>query len=366
VSVLAWLVLLALPGQPGAKSLTIAFQGDNGGEIAPCGCQVNPSGGLPKRKTVLEQLASPHLLVLDSGNALFANAGVASAEELKRATFIFNVMDELGTRAMAVGQRDLSGGTAFLESLTKGHALRVLSANLMRDGRRVFDASTVFQIGGVSVALIGVTAPGPVVPNDSSVMATPTVAATRAALKQLGKREVTVVLAATSYADAMQLSQELGSDVDFIVQSGEFRGAQPPQRVSSGSSLLLASAQKGQALANLELTVGSKSGPFIDVAVAERHEQQLTLIDSQMKSLETRLKMAKDSAGRQDIQETMGQLQQRKRELGKPMALAQAKTARLAKLEWLALGAHIVDDAGLKTRVAEFEPRAGTPQSPVH
>jgi len=97
----------------------------------------------------LDKLAPANVLVLDSGNALFANAGVATEAEKARATFILGVMEQLGTKAMAVGQRDLSAGLPFLQGLAKTSKVKLLSANLLRAGKRVFDAGVVIDAGGV-------------------------------------------------------------------------------------------------------------------------------------------------------------------------------------------------------------------------
>lgn len=299
---------------------------------------------------------SPALLVLDSGNALFANAGVATDADRKRATFVFTVMDELGTRAMAVGQRDLSSGTAFLEQLAKGKKVKLLSANLQRDGKRIFEPSTIIEVNGVKVALVGLTTPGPVAPNEPKVMAQPTVESAKAAIAALGPRDVTVVLAATSYADAMQLSTELGASADFIIQSGEFRGTQPPQRIDEKSSVLLASAQKGQALAKLDVTLGSGKGAFVDLSVIDRDRQQGTFVAEQIKTLEDRIKLAKDKAAIAQLKETLAGMKKRKADLDAQVSQKIAPGSKTFGFAWTLLGADVADEPKLKARVLEIDP----------
>ncbi|MFZ5438725.1 MAG: 5'-nucleotidase [Myxococcota bacterium] len=302
---------------------------------------------------MLHQLGTANVLALDSGNALFRNAGVATDADKARAAFVFEVMDELGTRVMAVGQRDLSAGTAFLTALAKGKKLKLLSANLKRGEQRLFDAGAVLEAGGLKIGVIGLTAPGPVVPGEADVTATPTLAAAKDALAKLGARDVTVVLAATSYADAAQLSTELGKEVDFVIQSGEFRGTQPPQRMSDEAALLLASGQKGQALAKLQLSVAGR-GRFADLNVVDREQQQLGFLREQVKSLEDRIKVAKDKAGVAQLKSTADDLKRRIKELE---ATAAKKTGpRTAKVDWVILGTDVADEPALKARVLKIEP----------
>lgn len=304
---------------------------------------------------MLTQLGAAHVLGLDSGNALFRNAGVASEDDKARARFVLEVMDELGTRAMAVGQRDLSAGTAFLTELVKGKKLKLLSANLRRGEQRLFDAGVVLDVGGVKVGVIGLTAPGPVVPGEPEVIAAPTVKAATEALGKLGPRDVTVVLAATSYADAAQLSTEL-KDVDFVIQSGEFRGTQPPQRMRDDAALLLASGQKGQAMAKLKLSLGAGKGRFVDLNVADRDQQQLEFLRQQVQTLEDRMKAAKDKAGLAQLKGTADDLRRRVKELEATVAKKAGAGAKTAKLEWVIFGQDVADEPTLKARVLKIEP----------
>ncbi|HEY0882417.1 MAG TPA: hypothetical protein VGD87_12835 [Archangium sp.] len=304
----------------------------------------------------MDGLAGKNLLVLDSGNALFANAGMATDADKERARFIYGVMERLGTRVMAVGQRDLSAGLPFLEGLAKNSKLKLVSANLERAGKRVFDASTIVDAGGVKVAIIGLTAPGPVVPDAKDVVAGPTLAAAKKALEALGKRDLTIVLAATSYADSMQLSQELKGQVDFVIQSGEYRGAQMAQRLDEQSALLFASAQKGQALAQVEVTFGNGKGPFVDLNVGERDTQQLEFLDSQVKTLQDRLKLVKDKSAAGDLQKTLKDLQKRQAELKAAISKKTGANARTVHLEWITLGSNVKDDEKLKAEVLKIDP----------
>ena len=303
---------------------------------------------------MLDKLAPANVLVLDSGNALFANAGVAAEPEKARAAFILGVMEQLGTRAMAVGQRDLSAGLPFLQGLAKTSKVKLLSANLQRGGKRVFDSGVVIDAGGVKVGLIGLTAVGPVVPGSPDVVGAPTLESARAALKALGPRDLTIVLAATTYADCMQLSTELKAEVDFVIQSGEFRGTQPAQRMDDTAALLFASAQKGQALAKVQLVLGGAKGPFVDLSVADREQQQVDFLASQIKTLEERQASAKEKSA--DLQKTLVDLKKRQKDLAASIAKKAGPTARTVKLEWVMLGQDVPDDPKLKAEVLKIEP----------
>jgi len=305
----------------------------------------------------LQRTAAPgSVLVLDSGNALFANAGVATDADKKRAAFVFQVMEDLGTRVMAVGQRDLSAGTEFLLGLAKGKKLKLLSANLEKDGKLLFEPAAIVETGGVKVAFVGLTMPGPVVNGEPAVKATGTLDAVRKVLPTLGPRDLTVVVAAVSYADAMQLSTDLAKEVDFVIQSGEFRGTVPPQRLNDGAAVLLASGQKGQSMARLELTLGKSKDAFIDLSAVERDRQQAGFVDEQLKALDERLKLSKDKAASDQIKSTIGELKKRKGDLEASLKKKVSPDARKFNFAWTVLDSKIADEPKLKARVLEIDP----------
>jgi hypothetical protein len=152
----------------------------------------------------------------------------------------------------------------------------------------------------------------------------------------------------------MQLSTELKADVDFVIQSGEFRGTQPAQRMDDTAALLFASAQKGQALAKVQLVLGSAKGPFVDLSVADREQQQVDFLASQIKTLEERQASAKQKSA--DLQKTLVDLKKRQKDLVAGIAKKAGPTAKTVKLEWVLLGQDVPDDPKLKAEVLKIEP----------
>lgn len=300
------------------------------------------------------------MLVFDSGNALFRATGVSDEPMRKRARFILSTMGKLGTKVMAVGERDLPGGVDFLKDAAKAAGVQLLSANLKKDGKPAFDASATFTVNGVTVGVVAVTAPV-AFPDLPGVTVDATLPAVKAALAGLKKRDVTIVLAATSYADALQLAQELKTQVDFVIQSGEFRGSQPPQKVEGGSAYVLASAQKGQALSKVQLTLGSAKGGFVDLSTIDRDKQQLDFVENQIKTIDDRIKAAKDPAGTKDLRATRELLMERKKTLQKGVDQQVSPKARTMKQAWIVLDREVKDDEALKAEVLVYEPTYAGP-----
>lgn len=290
-------------------------------------------------------------LVIDSGNALFRTYGGASDDDKKRASFVMATMGGLGTSVLAVGQRDLSAGPEFLIAEAKKANVQLVSTNLELEGKPAFPKSFIVERNGVKVALLSVTGLGPV-PGVTGLMGTPPLAALQAELKKLPAHELTIVLCTSGYEEAMALAGALDVSVDFVIQSGEFRGTVPPQKVKD--TFLLASGQRGQAVGKLELSLGKTKGAFADLNEAARDQELLTNLENQLKSVDERLKLAKDPEGKKALETLRKDMKARRDEQAK--RLTKAVGGRTLKLDWLMLGQDVKDDEALKAEVLKIEP----------
>lgn len=290
-------------------------------------------------------------LVIDSGNALFRTLGGASDDDKKRASFVLSTMGALGTSVLGVGHRDLSAGPAFLIAEAKKANVQLVSTNLELEGKPAFPKSVVVEKNGVKVAVLAVTGLGPV-PGVMGLMGAAQLPALQAELKKLPARDLTVVLCTSGYEEAMALASALDASVDFVIQSGEFRGTVPPQKVKE--SFLLASGQRGQAVGKLELSFGKTKGTFADLNEAARDQELLANLENQLKSVDERLKLAKDPEGKKALETLRKDMKARRDEQAK--RLTTTIGGRTLKLDWLMLGQDVKDDEALKAEVLKIEP----------
>jgi 2',3'-cyclic-nucleotide 2'-phosphodiesterase (5'-nucleotidase family) len=348
------LVLLAWPSFGAGKSVTVLFEGDAAGEISPCGCHANPTGGLPRRKTYVDAQKASHALVLDSGNALFADAGRADEPEKARARLILSVMGQVGTRVLAVGRKDLAAGVDFLREESQRAHVVPLSANLTRDGKKPFAGSTIVDVAGVKVAVVAVSAPMPAGSLGGLEAGSP-LEAVKAELQKLGKRDLTVVLAATGYADAMVLARDLDGQVAFVMQSGEPRGALPPQPVDGSQTLLLASGMKGQSMGKLTVNLDG-SGTFFDLGTLGREQASVAHLDAQVKELEERLSKVTDAHSRSQLEALIKDFRGRAAVERATLAKGASPGRRSFLLEWTRLDTAIAEDAATKAAVLKVDP----------
>lgn len=147
----------------------LAFASRVGGEVADCGCAVNPKGGADRRLNyMIEQSGvkdQGDLLTVDAGNALFPNARLdkGQAEDQKvRAAFILRTSSLMGVRVMNVGQLDLAAGTDFLKAHAKTNGMTLVSSNLVDEkGIPLFYPEARLALGAdIKVAILGLSAGG--------------------------------------------------------------------------------------------------------------------------------------------------------------------------------------------------------------
>lgn len=310
---------------------------------------MNPLGGLPRRKKVLEKLLPLKPLVLDAGNALFRAPGLDDEASKKRARFILETMGALGTSVMAVGARDLVGGLTFLVDIAKGSKVKLLSSNLREGGKAPFEASAVLKVGAMRVAVIGASPASTGVP--------PLVAVTDEVKKLKGKAELVVLLAAMPYADALQLSTELKGQLDFVLQSGDSRVTMP--QLSEGN-VVIGAGERGRSVGQLTVTPGGK-GTWVNANDAASARLLLADLDGRIKELQGRRAAITDKKALVDFDQTLADFAQRRAELVKQANAAVVPGARSFKLDWVALDTTVGDDEVLKARVLEFEPTYAAP-----
>jgi 5'-nucleotidase/UDP-sugar diphosphatase len=151
----------ALPTQQGAESdktyhLTVMHTNDHHGRFWH-----NSDGeyGMAARKTVIDQIRREvaaqggYTLLLDGGDV---NTGVPESD-MQDAVPDFKGMNLLGYQAMAVGNHEFDKPLSVLKMQRELAQFPLLSANIYENGQRMFDAYKVFNLGGLRVAVLGLT-----------------------------------------------------------------------------------------------------------------------------------------------------------------------------------------------------------------
>jgi 5'-nucleotidase/UDP-sugar diphosphatase len=193
--------------------------------------------GMAARKTVIDgirrevQAQGGYTLLLDGGDV---NTGVPESD-LQDAVPDFKGMNLLGYQAMAVGNHEFDKPLSVLKMQRELAQFPLLSANIYRQGARMFAPYQVFSLGGLRVGVMGLT--------------------TEDTVKMVHPDTVKEIEFRSAIAEAAKVVPELRSKVDVVIAAthmGHYEngkhGSQAPGDVE------MARAVKG-----IDLVVGGHS-----------------------------------------------------------------------------------------------------------
>ena len=215
-------------------------------------------GGLPRRATFItqEKAEGTDTLILDSGNLVadkpLAEPSLEPAEA--KARLILKAMDHMGYAAAAIGEMDLYLGLDLLRSLNDSTKLEFLSANLTDNkGNTIFEPYRLLKAGGLTVGVIGLTAP----PTDKGLffkrmpgaeVKDPLPAAREAVEAIRGKCDLIVLLSNLGYSKDLQLAKSVPG-IDVLITGGTKRFMKNP--VIQERTLITSGFYEGRAIGRL-------------------------------------------------------------------------------------------------------------------
>ena len=212
------------------KGFAILNTGDVQGSTEPCSCKQSLGGLARRASAVAGARRQGDVLLLEAGNVLSAGYDPEQGSTEESAA-VMAAMEAMHYDAMAIGDADAANGHEWLRSWQEGADFAVLSANLMLGDRLVAQPDAMFERGGVTVAVLGLTAmPSDALPDGLTV--TDPVLAAQEYLRDLTRRDdVIVVLGALGPEVERRILAEV-QHVDVLVGGGT---AEPCGEVSQTS-----------------------------------------------------------------------------------------------------------------------------------
>ncbi|MEQ1824981.1 MAG: multiheme c-type cytochrome [Pirellula sp.] len=248
VFLLIWVTALGCTSSK--KSVAVIVGGDTAGWITPCGCAANQSGGLARRATVLQNLASFYDLVfLDAGGSA---TGINEYHRLKLAS-ILRGLKQMGLAAHNIGGTESEFSPDELRELARETEITWLSSNLSdATGEPIGSSSVVLKRAGLRVAIVGVIEPSRV--RNARWKVVDPVQSILSEMASLDA-DVRIVLAYCDESGLRKLAESL-PEVDYIIggPTGQSFG---PTKV--GPVTLLSATNKGKFLAQVSFAGKGKS-----------------------------------------------------------------------------------------------------------
>jgi len=136
---------------PTARATSILYSNDVLGEVEPCGCRVDPMGGVLRRAGLLKALEAEKkgpFLQVDAGNFLFESKDFPESllESRKiQARALVKAHEKEGLEVTVPGDKDFALGLDVYQELIGKSKIKVLAANLLSGGKPLFPGSAIFE-----------------------------------------------------------------------------------------------------------------------------------------------------------------------------------------------------------------------------
>ncbi len=232
---------------------TLVYTNDVLGELEPCGCRNNPTGGLPRKGVLLDQSKDQQLLQLDGGDLLFETNVIPpalAAQRLLQAERLAKAHVELGHDAVVPGEKDFALGVKTFNQIRKKSGLRFLAANLMlENGTAFLEPSVIFKRkradgkGTLTIGVFGLVGSDLRFPSELRV--TSPLNAAREQVQAMKAKKVDRIIALThqGYEADLALAKSIPA-IDIIVGGHTQTFLQQP--VQQGHTTILQSSFRNQ------------------------------------------------------------------------------------------------------------------------
>jgi 2',3'-cyclic-nucleotide 2'-phosphodiesterase (5'-nucleotidase family) len=308
------MILVLLAPQATAGRFTLLFSADVSGETEPCGCAVEPLGGLARAASVVAsargQSAQPDaVLYLDAGNLLASALETGSTSSSpahllarKRAEMVASAMTHMGLAGFLPGPGDWSlepGATrrlldrAGLVAIASNARSRDSDRGVKREGPASSPASSwkpdlLVTAGGVKVGVIGLVEARP--QDEARLKAWGAtfdepglVAQERVARLRARGAEVIIALLDVGKLPAVRAFLREVHGLDFAIAAGTGTRLDPPEQV--GDTVLLGAMPLGREVGWVDLEVRVPGRPFVDRRARERLSARLADHERQQQDL---------------------------------------------------------------------------------
>ncbi|MFH1622068.1 MAG: hypothetical protein ABIA97_02965, partial [Candidatus Omnitrophota bacterium] len=141
------------------EKLAIVISGQSHASLYPCHCPFNPTGGVARRATLINDIRkeSENTLVLEAGGSFAGGSYDVTSQttefDKERTKFYMQSLTEMGYDAFLVSNKEFNFGDNFLKDVISKHKLDYLSANLGSE----FKPYIIKEFAGIKIAIIGIT-----------------------------------------------------------------------------------------------------------------------------------------------------------------------------------------------------------------
>ncbi len=144
----------------------------------------------------------------------------AAQKEKAAALLMLKLYEQVGYQLAGVGQKDLAAGLDFLKDATEKSSIKFISANIIKDGKTVFEPQTIIEKDDVKVGFTAITACDAVYYHKGQFECIPPEKALSSILPELRKKCDFVILLSNLKDQINRKLVKKFPDIDLIIKSG--------------------------------------------------------------------------------------------------------------------------------------------------
>ena len=304
---------------------------------------------------------------MDAGDAFQKGFSVTDADRKMvedAADLYLKVYKQMGVKAYNIGDRDLALGIDSLKAIQKKAPFPILSANLLKDGKPIFQPSTVLKVAGYDVGVVGVVTAlfvnrQQLIKDNPGLELTDPAEAVKIQVAALNKKGVDLIVVLAHLNDnEIDRVAETNPGVHFILGGQTNR----QQRVlkSVGNTFLANAYMRGKNLSVFDVHVQNGSLKLVDRGKRAAMEKRITELKAQVGSRERSIELAKKDekrAGTVDyLERNLVQLRTELQEIELELADVAAPDPKSSYVTWDLFDVHktIPDEEKVAKIVADF------------
>lgn len=209
---------------------------------------------------IKEREIKPYDIYLDLGNAFYPG----NLSRYSYGSVMMDFLDYFNCNATLVSSRDISIGLSNLEFLSKGRNTKMLSANIVRDGKPVFIPYIELKHSGKKIGIIGVSSTESFFDIADKKVLNISFGEYRESIKEKAEKlradgcDNVILLSGLSYRNNIELMNEIPG-IDLVVSGGDSSGSLfsvPASRVDLQWGRSVITLQESDGFYRLELGLG--------------------------------------------------------------------------------------------------------------
>lgn len=253
--------------------LTLIYLSNRYGSLEPCGCKINPYGGIDREANAVRSIRKEqkNVLYVDAGNAFLSPKAKGGLEHHKqKAETITEILNQMGLDAFAPGIQDLELGVDFLKALAAKAKFKFVSTNIVgADGKPLFAPYLIEEKAGLRIGIISITPPTELADKSLKIQ-NPKEALANAMTEIKGKADVVILLSQLKNTESEALVKDF-PEVSIVVGGDPNLATDKAFWWNAGKTLYVDSSNEGHLLGRLDLDLYTPVKGFSSYAIIQEN-----------------------------------------------------------------------------------------------